>query len=96
MIVYITVYIRKIYKNNFFYTNIYIMNLYMLMYIAALFFILTPGQFLTLPQPSSGSFVINVTHAIIFATVYYFTYKSAWDMSKDYQKKKPLPLLGSQ
>jgi len=72
------------------------MNLYMLIYIAALFFALIPGQFLTLPSVTSDVFVKNVTHAIIFALVYHFTHKMAWELSVDYQKKKPLPVIGSQ
>ena len=72
------------------------MNLYMLMYIAVLFFVLIPGQFLTLPSPTSDVFVKNITHAAIFATVYYFTHKMAWNMATDYQRKQPLPVIGSQ
>lgn len=68
----------------------------MLIYIAVLFFVLTPGQFLTLPSNTSGTVVINITHAVAFAVIYYFTYEMALNMSNDYQKKKPLPLANSQ
>jgi len=62
------------------------MNLYMLIYIGVLFFVLTPGQFITFPQ-NSDQITLNVSHAIIFAIVYHFTHKIAWKMSTEFNMK---------
>jgi hypothetical protein len=51
-------------------------QLYMSLFIAALFFALTPGILLRLP--SGGSKVtVAATHAVVFAVVYHFTHKTA-------------------
>ena len=48
----------------------------MSLFIAALFFVLTPGILLRLP--SGGSKVtVAATHALVFAVVYHFTHKMA-------------------
>jgi hypothetical protein len=43
-----------------------------LLYLAVLFFVLTPGILLTLPKGGS-KIVVAATHAVVFATVWYFT-----------------------
>jgi len=55
-------------------------NIYMTLYIILLFFILAPGQFLTLPSVTSQKYIINIVHAIIFGLVYHFTHKMVWNM----------------
>ena len=51
-------------------------ELYMSLFIAALFFVLTPGILLRIP--SGGSKVaVAATHAVVFALVYHFTHKAA-------------------
>jgi len=44
----------------------------MFVYVAVLFFVLTPGVLLSLP-PKSGKFVVAATHAVVFAIVYHLT-----------------------
>ena len=48
----------------------------MLLFIATLFFVLTPGVLLSLP-PNSTKYVVAATHAVVFALVYHFTHKLA-------------------
>jgi hypothetical protein len=47
-------------------------HIYMSLYVALLFFVLTPGVLLRLP-PGQSSLVVAMTHAAVFALVYYFT-----------------------
>lgn len=52
------------------------MNIVMVLYVAILFFALTPGVVLTLPDdPNSNKFVVAGVHAAVFATVFFLTYK---------------------
>ena len=44
----------------------------MFVYLAVLFFVLTPGVLLSLP-PKGSKFVVALTHAAVFGVVYYFT-----------------------
>jgi len=44
------------------------------LYLVALFFVLTPGVFLSLPKRAS-KYTVAATHAAIFLAVYYFTAK---------------------
>ena len=50
-------------------------NITMLVYLALLFFALTPGQFLTLPSVDSPKMNIVIVHALVFALVWHFTNK---------------------
>ena len=52
-------------------------HLYMSLFTAALFFLLTPGVLLRLPSGGS-KLVVAATHAVVFALVYHFTHKMAW------------------
>jgi hypothetical protein len=47
----------------------------MLFYVAALFFVLTPGVVVRLPQGGSLMTVAAV-HALVFAAVWHFTHKA--------------------
>jgi len=49
-------------------------------YIALLFFVLSPGVLVTLP-PKSSKFVVAGFHAVVFALVWHFTHKMVWKMS---------------
>ena len=49
----------------------------MLLYVAALFFVLTPGVLVSLP-PKAGKLTVAVTHAVVFAVVYELTHKFVW------------------
>jgi hypothetical protein len=49
----------------------------MTLYVAILFFLLTPGVLLTLPNADS-IYVSAGVHAVVFALVYYLTHKMVW------------------
>jgi hypothetical protein len=51
----------------------------MTLFVAALFFVLTPGVVLRLP-PGGGKLVVAATHAIVFAVVYGMVHKTVWNM----------------
>ena len=51
----------------------------MILYSAVLFFVLTPGIFLTLPQNES-KYVVAGVHALIFAILYSITHKYVWNI----------------
>ena len=44
------------------------------LYVALLFFVLTPGVLLRLP-PNGGKLTVAAVHAVVFAAVLHFTYK---------------------
>jgi hypothetical protein len=48
------------------------MNVYASLYLALLFFVLTPGILLSIP-PGGSKMVVALTHAVVFAIVYHFT-----------------------
>jgi len=54
------------------------MHLFMFVFVAFLFFILTPGIILSLP-PKGSKTVVAITHAIVFAFVLCLIHKSVWD-----------------
>jgi hypothetical protein len=49
-------------------------HLCILLFVAILFFILTPGILVTIPKKSSKT-VVALVHALVFAIVLYFTHK---------------------
>ena len=51
------------------------------LYIALLFFLLTPGVLVRLP-PHSGTRTVAIVHAIIFALLYHYTCKPIWNLTK--------------
>jgi len=55
-------------------------NLFMFLYTAVLFYVLTPGILLSLP-PKSSKMVVAATHAFVFALVYKLTHRMAWKLS---------------
>lgn len=56
------------------------MNWICTVYIAVLFFVLTPGILVTLP-PKSSKLIVAGFHAIVFALVWHFTHKMVWKLS---------------
>jgi hypothetical protein len=72
-------------------------NLFMVVYTAVLFYVLTPGILLTLPSRSS-KMLVAATHALLFALIYKFTHKAAWRLSlrlegfQDKAPAKPTPM----
>jgi hypothetical protein len=57
------------------------MNVWMSVFMAVLFVLLTPGVLLRLP-PGGSKLVVAVTHAVVFALVYHFSHKAVWNMTK--------------
>jgi len=51
------------------------MNLYMCLYLALLFVLLTPGVLLTLP-PGGSKLTVAVVHGLVFVLVYHFTHRA--------------------
>ena len=51
------------------------MNHLMAVFVAVLFFVLTPGVLVTLP-PKGSKLVVAATHAVVFAVVLHLVYKS--------------------
>jgi hypothetical protein len=56
------------------------MNWICTLYVAVLFFALTPGVLLRLP-PKSGLMTVAAVHALVFAVVWHFTHKIVWSLS---------------
>jgi hypothetical protein len=52
-------------------------HLCMSLFVAALFFVLTPGVLLSLPLGGS-KMAVAATHAVVFALVYHLTHKMAF------------------
>ena len=50
------------------------MNWIITIYIALLFFALTPGVLVSLP-PKKGKYTVAAVHAVIFAAVWHFTHR---------------------
>jgi hypothetical protein len=59
-------------------------HLYMSLFVAALFFVLTPGVLLRLP-PGGSKLTVAATHAVVFALVFHLTNKTAWKMLYGYE-----------
>jgi len=53
------------------------MTLAMLLFIAVLFFVLTPGVLVRLP-PNGSKLAVAAVHALVFALVYQLTHKAVW------------------
>ena len=45
-----------------------------LLYLAVLFFVLTPGVLVSLP-PGGSKLTVAIVHAVVFALVYHFNHK---------------------
>jgi hypothetical protein len=56
------------------------MNWIVSIYIALLFFVLSPGILLSLP-PKGSKMMVAATHAIVFALIFHFTCKMVWRAS---------------
>jgi hypothetical protein len=56
------------------------MHVVMSLYVALLFFVLTPGVLLSLPKGGS-KYMVAGTHALVFALLFHFTHKMAWNLS---------------
>uniref|UniRef100_A0A6C0K5H0 Uncharacterized protein n=1 Tax=viral metagenome TaxID=1070528 RepID=A0A6C0K5H0_9ZZZZ len=49
----------------------------MCIFLAVLFFVLTPGILVTLP-PKGSKVTVALTHAVVFAIIYCLTYKAVY------------------
>lgn len=56
------------------------MNWIITVYIAFVFFILTPGIIVSFP-PKRGKFTVAAVHALLFAFIWHVTHKFVWQMS---------------
>ena len=56
------------------------MDLLFTLFLAVLFFVLTPGILLSLP-PGGSKTTVAAVHAIVFALVFHFTNKMVWRLS---------------
>ena len=68
----------------------------MSLFIAALFFALTPGILLSLPSGGSKK-VVALTHAVVFALIFHFTNKAVAHLSQQYElfeSAKPCAVAG--
>jgi hypothetical protein len=54
------------------------MHLFMFLFVAVLFFVLTPGIVLSLP-PKGSKTVVALTHAIVFALIWTLIHKTVWN-----------------
>jgi hypothetical protein len=57
------------------------MNLFMAIYCAILFFLLSPGILFRLPI-SGSKFVVTGAHAVLFGLVTFLTCKFVWNLSQ--------------
>ena len=55
-------------------------NWIMFVYVAVLFFLLTPNILLSLP-PKGSKYVVAFVHALVFASVLCFTKEFVWNLS---------------
>jgi len=59
------------------------MNWFMILFLAALFFVLSPGVLLRLPA-RGDVYTVAAVHAAVFALVWHFTHKAVWHASVSY------------
>ena len=57
-------------------------NVWIMLYVAILFFVLTPGVLLSIPSGGS-KITAAAVHALVFALVYHFTHKLVWNATKN-------------
>jgi hypothetical protein len=60
-------------------------NFLFLLYLAILFFVLTPGVLLRLP-PGGSKMTVALVHTIVFAIVWHFTHKYVWMKTESLMK----------
>ena len=53
------------------------MNLSMIIFTTVLFYVLTPGIFLSIP-PNGSKFIKAFAHAVLFALIYELTHRNVW------------------
>jgi hypothetical protein len=73
-------FVRYYFRKYNIYTYYITMNFVVAIYCALLFYVLSPGVFLRLPQNGS-KMMVTAVHAAIFGIILYFTQKAVWKMS---------------
>ena len=58
-------------------------HLFIFLFSALLFFVLTPGILLTIP-PKSSKTVVALVHALVYATILHFTHKIVWQATEGF------------
>ena len=58
------------------------MNVYMGVFLALLFVLLTPGVLVSLP-PGGSKLVVAATHGVVFAVVYCLSYKAVYNATRN-------------
>jgi hypothetical protein len=66
------------------------MSLVCSLYVAILFFVLTPGILLRLPK-NGGKFTVAAVHALVFGLILYFTHRFVWRLSSSLEGLTPTP-----
>jgi hypothetical protein len=61
------------------------MNWLTTLYVAILFFVLTPGVLVRLP-PKGGKFMVAAVHAVVFALIFHFSQKLIWRMGEGFKE----------
>ena len=70
------------------------LHLFMSLFVALLFVVLTPGILLRLP-PNGSKLTVAIVHGIVFAVVFHFTHKMVWNhFYGNREKFVPLAVLG--
>jgi hypothetical protein len=61
------------------------MNWLTTLYVAILFFVITPGVLVRLP-PKGGKFTVAAVHAVVFALIFHFSQKLIWRMGEGFKE----------
>jgi hypothetical protein len=59
------------------------MDIFMFVYTALLFFVLTPGVLLYLP-PGASKTIVAMTHAVVFSFVWSFTNQAVFSATRQF------------
>jgi len=60
----------------------------MSLFVAVLFYVLTPGILLSLPSDTESKQTIAMVHALVFALVFHLTHKTVWNYFYGDEKKE--------
>jgi hypothetical protein len=59
-------------------------NLNLFIFSALLFYVLSPGILIIIPQNSS-KLIVAFVHAVVYATIWYFIYNYIWNMTESFE-----------
>lgn len=63
-------------------------HIYMSLFDALLFSVLTPGFIIVLPHNPTNFYIVAAVHVVIFAVIYHFTKKIVWNTLYSIKKLK--------